>query len=108
MVLSLDSRVCPEVRGEMGYKVIMIDSSPGHMAKKGGVTQRNQKSGVGKCWETGGSAGLTSHPGSRTPACFLLQADLATKPSPKSLLNFVTILLLFYVLVFWAARLVGS
>ena len=35
--------------------------------------------------------------------------DLVTKPPPpKSLLNFVTILLLFYVLVFWAERLVGS
>lgn len=60
------------MRGEMVYKVIMIDSSPGHMEKKEGVTKRKQKSGVDKCWETGGSAGLASHPGSRTPACFLL------------------------------------
>ena len=35
--------------------------------------------------------------------------DSAIKPPPpKSLLNFVTIVLLFYVLVFWAARLMGS
>ena len=35
--------------------------------------------------------------------------NLATKPPPpKSLLNFVTILLLFYVLVFLAVRLMGS
>lgn len=56
----------------MGYKVIMTDSSAGSLGKKGGVTQRNQKSGVDKCWETEGSAGLATHPGSWTPACFLL------------------------------------
>lgn len=55
----------------MGYKVIMIDSSPGHLEKEE-VTQRSQKSGVEKCWETGGSDGWAAHSGSWTPTCFLL------------------------------------
>lgn len=56
----------------MGYKVIMTDSSPGSHRKRGRSHPKEPEEGVDKCWETGGSAGLATHPGSRTPACFLL------------------------------------
>ena len=55
--------------------IIMIGSYSGHLEK--GVTQRNQKNGLEKCWETGGSAGLAACSVSRTQSCILLLLALS-------------------------------